>query len=92
MQLICSIHSNCAGVYLGHSNKDKYRVFVPYITSMDLDRAERGTSDPIALAKRLLQLLFSKELEEPDKFCCTPSESRELLNPKIMEGIRCKFC
>ena len=76
-------------MYLGHSNKDKYRVFVPNITTMDLDRAERGTSDHITLVKRLLQLLFSKELEEPDKFCCTPSESRELLNPNIMEGIFC---
>ena len=36
--------------------------------------------DYIDLSKKLLQLLFNKELSEPDNYCCTKSDGKQLLD------------
>ncbi len=70
--------------------KEKFRVFVPGITYKQLEVAEMAM-DYHSMSKKLLQLIFAKELEEkPDKICCTYSEGKELLDQEVLKGIRCK--
>ena len=78
------------GVYLGYPNREKYRYWVADLTQNELDTAERSSTDYIDLGKKLLQLLFSQELSEPDKYCCTRSDGKQLLNQLKLQGMRCK--
>lgn len=72
------------GVYLGYPHREKYRCWVADLTQVELDAAY------IDLGKKLLQLLFSQELSEPDKYCCTKSDGKQLLDQLKLQGIRCK--
>ena len=78
------------GVYLGYPNRENYRYWVADLTQNELDTAERSSTDYIDLGKKLLQLLFSQELSEPDKYCCTKSDGKQLLNQLKLQGMRCK--
>ena len=60
------------------------------LTQTELDAAERSSTDYVDLGKKLLQLLFSQELSEPDKYCCTKSDGKQLLDQLKLRGIRCK--
>lgn len=78
------------GVYLGYPNREKYRYWVADLTQNELDTAERSSTDYIDLGKKLLHLLFSQELSEPDKYCCTKSDGKQLLDQLKLQGMRCK--
>ena len=91
---VCSWHYTCnyvgPGVYLGYPTREKYRCWVADLTQVELDAAERSSTGYVDLGKKLLQLLFSRELSEPDKYCCTKSEGKQLLDQLKLQGIRCK--
>ena len=77
------------GVFLGYPNRDKYRVWVADLTQNELEAAERSCVDYIDLGKKLLQLLFNKELSEPDNYCRTKSDGKQLLDQMKLKGMRC---
>ena len=91
--LVPCIYYTCyvgPGIYLGYPNKEKYRVWITDLSQSDLSAAERSSTEYTDLGKKLLQLVFRRELNEPDRFCCTKSEGKELLDQLKLQGIRCK--
>ena len=77
------------GVYIGYTNKERYRVWVT--GDADHFRAiEKRASSYTAMGVELLTFVFKSELKNAKAFCCTPSKDREVLNPVKLQGIRCK--
>ena len=89
MSIIC--FNTGAGVYLGFSKSEKYRVWVPTLNEDRLQDIEKSTNSAEELAKALLSEIFKNELLEPDKYCCSKSTNRITLNPQYLNGIRCKL-
>ena len=57
----------------------------------DILAAESSAGDYNQLANALLDIVFEEELQTPDKYCCTISKGKEMLNEDKMRGIRSKF-
>jgi hypothetical protein len=65
-------------------------VWIDSLSQQRLEEAEKSATDYISLGKLLLQIIFSKELEEAGKWCCTKSKGRQILDQEKLRGIRCK--
>ena len=52
------------------------------LSQQHLEEAEKSATDYISLGKLGLQIIFSKELEEAGKWCCTKNKGRQVLDPK----------
>lgn len=78
------------GVFLGYPEKDKHRVWVQ-CKKEDILAAESSAGDYNQLANALLDIVFKEELLTPDKYCCTSSKGKELLDEEKMRGIRSRF-
>lgn len=85
-----SILYMCIGCYLGYPQKEKHRVWCA-ISQERLEQLEKSAADYVSLAKLLLQAIFSKELEAAERWCCTKSKGRQLLDQDQLRGIRCKY-
>ena len=64
------------------------KVWIPKGELNKVSMAEAIPTDPAHLAVNLLIVLFCKE--ELGSGNCTPSPGSQLLNPAIIQGIRCK--
>ena len=64
------------------------KVWMPKGELNKVSMAEAIPTDPARLAVYLLMVFFCKE--ELGSGNCTPSPGRQLLNPAIIQGIRCK--
>ena len=56
----------------------------------DFLAAKSSAGDYTQLANALLDNVFEEELQTTDKYCCTSSKGKELLNEEKMRGIRSK--
>ena len=78
------------GCYLGYPQKEKYKVWIDNLSQQRLEEAEKSATDYISLGKLLMQIIFSKELEEAERWCCTKSKGRKILDQDKLRGIRGK--
>ena len=72
-----------------HSHvQEMKKVWIPKGETNKVSMAEAISTDPARLAVNLLTVFFCKE--ELGSGNCTPAPGRQLLNPAIIQGIRCK--
>ena len=71
---------------------DNLKVWVPQLTKEKLREIElTNCEDEVSLAKGLFLNVFQEELAtNPDLFCCTVAEGKQLLDQELLRGIRCK--
>ena len=70
-----------------HIPRERNRVWVQ-CKKEDILAAESSAGDYNQLANALLDIVFEEELQTPDRYCCTTSKGKELLNEERMKGIR----
>ena len=66
-------------------------MWIDNLSQQRLEEAEKSATDYISLGKPLLlQIIFSKVLEEAGKWCCTKSKGRQVSDQEKLCGIRRK--
>ena len=82
---------HAAGFYIGYPNKEKHCVWVSGVLQSDLNEIDKLGSDYNGLATDLLELLFEREMLNPDNYCCTQSKRKMLLSQELLSEIRHKL-
>ena len=81
----------CAiGCWLGSPHThviERKKIWIPRGDANKVSMAEAISTNPPRLACNLLSVFFTKD--ELSKGNCTPAQGRNLLDPNIIQGIRC---